>query len=191
MRTVIMPGLLLLTVTVFAAAQDEDREPPRYGVKRHAELYPQDSPKKTLNSMARAFEKDRFDYLVAQLIDPAFVDEQLRISYPDYEKAGREQVTREDLERKGFDKGYVRQRVKELASDANFQNLVRRVRVKLEDDPVSLQELKRMVREGEVQEAAETAVVRLKDVKDRALYLRKVGDRWYVENRMLEDKPAE
>lgn len=179
---------LLTCVTTLAAGQGDDAR--RFGLRFNKDLYPQDTPKAALGSVMRALDKDRYDYLVAQLLDPDFVEEQMRITYPVYEKVAREQVQREGLDRKGFDATFIRKRINDLATQANFEYLTRRIRTKLDDDPEAAKELRRMFRDGEFNESGETTVVRLKDVKDRALYLRRVGDRWFIQNKMIEDKPG-
>jgi hypothetical protein len=41
----------------------------------------------------------------------------------------------------------------------------------------------RFLKDGEWMTEKDTASVRLKDVKDRAVYFRRIGERWYLENR--------
>jgi hypothetical protein len=43
--------------------------------------------------------------------------------------------------------------------------------------------LRRFLADGAWSEDQGTAVARLKDVPDRRVYLRRSGDRWYLENR--------
>jgi hypothetical protein len=179
-------GLLLaLLFSPLAAAQDKEPER-RFGLSQYPQLYSQESPKKALASLLRAMEKNRYDYIVAHLLEPGYVDEQLKISYPIYEKQATEQVRKEELEKKGFDRNFIRNRVAQLAVQANFEYLVGRVKAKLDNDPESAKELKRMGRDGEFQEGGESSAVRLKDIKDRALYFRHIGDRWFIENKMQE-----
>jgi hypothetical protein len=176
--------VLLISLPALTMAQDEDTR--RFGLRYNKDLYSQETPKKTLSALFRAFERDRYDYLVAQLLDPAFVDEQLKLSYPIYEKAAREQVVKEGLERRGFDPIFIRQRVRDLANQANFEYLVRRIRAKLDNDPEALKEMKRLASEGTIDEGADGTTVKHKDVKDHTLFLRKIGERWFVENKIQE-----
>src|SRR5947208_2987043 len=69
----------LLTVALAAAgvaAQDAKPEKPavRYGVEPEVERYPQTTPKEALRSVLKAIDAVHFDYLLAQLTDPEFVD---------------------------------------------------------------------------------------------------------------------
>lgn len=69
---------LFVVLTYPVLAQDEPKPiPPRFDVTGLPQNYPQDTPKQTLESVVRAIEKQRFDYLAAHLIDPAFVDAQM------------------------------------------------------------------------------------------------------------------
>jgi hypothetical protein len=49
-----------------------------------------------------------------------------------------------------------------------------------------LKDLRRFLREGEFKTSGESATAVLKDVTDRALYFKKVKDRWFLENRKEE-----
>ena len=179
--------ILLLALAPLANAQLKEAER-RYGVLLNLELYPQDTAKNTLASLIRAMDKDRYDYLAAHLIDRAYIEDQLKISYPLFEKRASEQVQSEGLEKKGVDKEFIRKRIVELAVQANFEYLVGRLKTKLSTDPESLKELKRLNREGDIQEGGEAATAKLKDIKDRALYFRRIEARWFVENKMAEDQ---
>jgi hypothetical protein len=80
------------------------------------------------------------------------------------------------------DPDFVDKRVKEVYG-GRFDELVREVRTKLADNPNTTKELQRFLKEGEWETGETTASVKLKDVKDRQAFLRKVGNRWYLENR--------
>ena len=60
---------------------------------------------------------------------------------------------------------------------------------KLLNDPQSLKDLKKIMRDGTFADEPGGARASHPDVKDRALYLKKIGDRWFLENRQ-EDTPA-
>jgi len=181
---------LFLGLPLFAFGQLQELET-RFGVRQNPDVYPQDTPKNTLNSLLRVLDKQRYDYLVAFFMEPAFVAEQLRITYPKYEAAAREQVRNENLQQKGFGQIYIRDRITELATQANFEYLVRRVRSKLDSDPDTLKELRRIARNGDIQDDGETASVRYKEIKDRTIYLHKIGGFYYLENRYSDEKPGE
>lgn len=191
MRSMMAVSLCVWLTSVATAQPKKDivdpKEPPRrFGLRQFPELYPQDSPKNALYSVLRAMDKDRYDYLVAHLLEPGYVNEQLAIGYPLFEKQAREIVEKEQLARKGFDREFIVNRIRDLANQKNVDNLVQRIRTKIDNDPEVLRDFKRMLREGSFEDAGETSVGKLKDAKDRALYFKRVGDRWYVENKMQD-----
>jgi hypothetical protein len=53
----------------------------RYNVDYDSNSFPQDTPKHALNSVIRALNEKRVDYLLAQLTEPEFVDDQVRKVY--------------------------------------------------------------------------------------------------------------
>jgi hypothetical protein len=73
-----------------------------------------------------------------------------------------------------------------------YERLLRDIRNKLADDADSVRELRKFFREGEVVESGDTASIALKDVKDRAVYFKRIDGHWYMENRREESaaKPA-
>jgi hypothetical protein len=86
------------------------------------------------------------------------------------------------------DPAFVDKRVKEVYG-GDFEELVRETTGKLADNPAAVKELQRFLKEGEWEAAETSASVKLKDVKDRQVFFRKVGPRWYLENRQ-KPEPA-
>jgi hypothetical protein len=76
--------ILAVVMGSAAVAQDQPAPPPvkllitHYGVKLDTDTYPQKTPKDTLASVIRAIQAKRSDYLLAQLVDPAFVDQRVQ-----------------------------------------------------------------------------------------------------------------
>ena len=64
-----------------------------------------------------------------------------------------------------------------------FENLVRVTTESLTDDPESVRDLRRFLADGEWQESGEAASVKHKEVKGRQAFFRKMGSRWFLENR--------
>jgi hypothetical protein len=75
---------------------------------------------------------------------------------------------------------FVDQQVKDRGS---FEKFVDVVRNQWSNDPESIKELRRFLSEGTWEESADTAAAKLKDVPARQVYLKKVGNRWYLEDR--------
>src|SRR5947209_8610640 len=73
----LLPVLLLQFIcATIAVGQTSQEKPPakRYAVEPDLDTFPQTTPKDTLASAMRAVQRDRVDYLLAQLADPEFVD---------------------------------------------------------------------------------------------------------------------
>jgi hypothetical protein len=82
MRTGFALAACLLLSAALPAQQDEDAVPPkRYGVILNQQTYPQADAKQALASVVKAIEKQRIDYILAHLADPAFVDERVKEVY--------------------------------------------------------------------------------------------------------------
>jgi hypothetical protein len=87
------------------------------------------------------------------------------------------------------DPQWVDRRVAKLHG-GNFDALVEETTQKLNHDRTSLKELRRFLSEGMWEVAEATATAQLKDVPNHRVYLRKIGDRWYLESRQ-QPQPAE
>jgi len=179
-----LPTLCLLLLAGSAVGQIKEER--RYGVRYNTELYSQGTPSETLASLLRTVEKDRYDYMAAFLLDPMFVADQLKISKQAFDKAAGEQVDGETLDRKGFDATYIRNRKRDLAAQMNFENLVARLKSKLEQDPETLKELSKIYRDGEFKEGADATSARHPEIKGKVLFFRNINGRWYIENKMIE-----
>ncbi len=81
------------------------------------------------------------------------------------------------------DPEWVDGRVKRLYA-GRFEDQVEDTRARL--SPPTLKLLRRFLSEGAWSEAGDWASARLKDVPDRRVYLRRLGDRWYLEHRYAE-----
>ena len=66
-----------LVVLAGLRAEEPDKARVRHGVAADLKTYPQAIPKETLASVLKAVDAGRFDYVVAQLADPAWVDERI------------------------------------------------------------------------------------------------------------------
>jgi hypothetical protein len=70
---------LLTFAALFVAA--DDAKMVRYGIAPDAVAFPQMTPQEALGSVLKAADMKRFDYLTAQLADPAFVDDRVQRVY--------------------------------------------------------------------------------------------------------------
>lgn len=78
MRNSLAASLALLAM--LAAAQLSEAAS-RYGIAVDSRSYPQTTAKETLQSVLKAIEAKRYDYLMAQLADPTFVDDRVKRLY--------------------------------------------------------------------------------------------------------------
>jgi len=80
------------------------------------------------------------------------------------------------------DPEFVDERVKEVYG-GNFDELVKETTTKLKDNPAEAKLLERFLKEGEWDAKENTATASLKDVKDRQVFMKKIGKSWYLENK--------
>ncbi|HEY1379037.1 MAG TPA: hypothetical protein VGF55_19710 [Gemmataceae bacterium] len=79
----------------------------------------------------------------------------------------------------------VDKRVQELGGFDRYLKLVTR---RFTDDPEAVRELRRFASEGEINESGDAATVSHKETKGRQVFLRKVGGRWFLEDRQKATK---
>ena len=176
-----------------------DEPQPKFGIPPLLGLYPQTSPKVALESAIKAIEKERFDYIVAQLLDESFVESRIGIraaellSAADADLRGKRERQRQDPaavpadEKLSMEPTAFAASVATEARNRAYKQVVKDVKEKIGDDPEAVKELRRFAREGTVTEAGDTATITLRDIKERKVYLKKAGNRWYVENKQADD----
>src|SRR5262245_24493851 len=136
MRTVAV--LLILSIAGIARADDDKPGETRFGIPLDAKSYPQATAKEALASVLKAIAGKRIDYLLAQLVDPAFVDDRVKRLY-----------------------------------GGQFAEQVAETQAKL--TPPVVKQLQKFADSGEWTESSTNASIRLKDVDDRAVLLKKIG----------------
>ena len=152
--------LLVAVLCVSAAAQDQPSKlAKRFGHEFVAELYPQQTPQEAIKSVVKAIDSRRIDYLIAHLADPGYVDPRIA----DYKALYS-----------GGDEGRTL-----LA----FDRLVRETALHFQEDPGLLKELRRFAKEADWQEKDGEMVGTLKAGSPRRVFLRKLEDRWFLQNR--------
>jgi hypothetical protein len=80
------------------------------------------------------------------------------------------------------DPDFVDKRVKDNHG-GSFDEFVKEASTKIADNPSGVKELEQFLQSGEWEETGNSASVKLKDFKDRQVFFRKVGDRWFMENK--------
>lgn len=160
--------LSVIVLTIILAncpsrAQDDAKKKPaegRFGYKVDEELYPQKSPAEAMKAIVTAMDRKRIDYLLAQLADPAYVDYWV----DQYKK---------DVAL-GADEG------KSLIA---FNRLTRETTQYFQSDPLIVKELRVFAREAKWTDEGDTAIGVVDTISARKVYLKKIGERWFLENR--------
>jgi hypothetical protein len=192
--------VLVLGAGAVTFAQPPMEPEPRYGMRPRAKQYPQGTPKEALRSALAAVEKGDYAYLAAHLLDPKFVDAavgdrvklfdaaaELELAkLRDFQRANPGRVAPEN--RVPLDPVAFRAMAAARARDRAFKQLQRDIAQKLNDDPQSIKDMRRVARDGAVADAGDDATATHPDVKARTLFFKKLGDRWFLENRQAEEK---
>lgn len=202
MRLVV--SLVMVLGVVLLAHTQEPGSPEsaaRYGFPLRLKAYPQDTAKKALASAIAACEKPDVGYLLAHLLDPGFVELRLGDRAKQFEAAVElELVKLRDFQNANPDKFPLEERIPtdrarfadlivQRSRERAFKQLIRDVEQKLLEDPQSLKDMKKILRDGVfTDEPGGGAKAVHPEVKNRALYFKKIGDRWFLENRQ-EDVP--
>jgi hypothetical protein len=151
---------LAILLTGLSAAQDEKKKPPqRFGFDVDETTFPQQKPADAMKSIARALERKKVDYLLAHLSDPLYVDYWV------------------DQYKKDFTAG--KDEGKRLLA---FDRLVRETNEYFLNDPLIAKDLRVFAADAKWDESDDLAVGTTEKVPVRKVYLRKFGDRWFLEN---------
>jgi hypothetical protein len=151
-------------VTHAGAKNGKDKSNKRYLIALDTDTYPQDTPEKALDSVIKAMEDKKIDYLLAQLTDPQFVDRHVQ-RHAETLKLEKESEV--------------------LKNIAAFDAFVKEVTAHLTEDPTLIKDLKKIAK-GEWDRGDTVASVSAKDNKEKRAFFRKIGNRWYFENRQKE-----
>jgi hypothetical protein len=146
-------AVVLAIFMAVAGVWAKDKPAQRYDIDADLEVYPQDTPQKTLESVIKAIADKKIDYLLAQLADPKFVDARVKMH-------------------------------------GSFEEFVKEASDHLARDPSVVKQLKRFLKDGNWNVNEPGASAKLKDDKEKGVFLRKVGDRWFLENRTTDKEKS-
>jgi histone deacetylase complex regulatory component SIN3 len=193
--------MLMGLITVSAVAQPPVPPPIRYEVSPQLQTFAQSTPKETLASAIKLLEKERFDYLAAQIIDHKFIDSRVRDRAKPLEEAIDADLRRErEVQRQDPIRFPLGKRlpddpkeftaiVEKIATDRAFKLVVKDIRGTFTEHPDHLKDFRKFLREGIFTETGETASCTHKDIKDRAIYFRKAGEYWTIDDKQKADTP--
>ena len=146
----------------FSDAQDQAKKPPprRFGYDVDEITFPQQSPDATMKSIATALGRKQMGYMLAQLADPAHVDYWVEHYKKDF-TLGKEEGRR-------------------LLA---FDRVIRDATEYLQNDPLIVKELRMFAKEAKWDEADNIAIGTVETIPARKVYLKKIGERWFLENK--------
>ena len=206
MRIAFALALLVGLATLARTQEPAPNLDVRFGIPLKLKAYPQDTARKALASAIEACEKPDTAYLIAQLLDPGFVELRLAdrakqfeapvevelANLRDFQNANPDKF--QPAERIPNDRTKFKALIVERSRERAFKQLIRDVEDKLREDPQSLKDLKKILRDGMFADEPDGgARATHPDVKDRVLFFRKIGERWFLENRQEDTakKPPE
>lgn len=155
--------LLVLLLANFSLGQEDAPATPkdRFRIKPDLKTFPQGTPQETLESIAKAIQRNNIHYIAAHLADPKFVDVRL-----------------DDLKKN------IKAANDEDRSLAAFDKIVREFSEHFGTDPQIARDLRIFAKEGEFDTSKDdVAVGTAKSINARKVYLRKLDGRWFLENR--------
>jgi hypothetical protein len=79
------------------------------------------------------------------------------------------------------DPAFVDQRVKDVGG--KFEIMVQETTKKFDADPESLRQMRKFLTDGEWKEDGNVASASSKEVRGKSMYFKKIGNRWFLENR--------
>ena len=200
-----MRGLtILLVAAAFAAGASAQPKPvaddqTRFGITPNLDLYPQNTPKAALDSATKLLENKRYEYFVAHVLDPAFLEVKILdraqkltrevelqlLQKRDEQKLNPAIVNSRDklpIEPKAFAEA-----VREEAISRSFKFVVQDLRAHLIEYPENLKAFRKLLMAGEVVEAGTTATFTHKDIPGKSVYLKSNGPRWFLEDKQVDE----
>ena len=158
--------LLCLLFGFSSAAWMQDRPGKlnmRFGQEVNLVRYPQNTPQEAVQSAVKAIYDQRFDYLLAHVADPKYVDarvDKYREALPGKNEAAK---TRQA-----------------------FQQLVKETTAFFFEDAERIGELRLFGKEAEWKIDEDYAIGTLKKVPARQVFMRRMEGRWFMENRQKD-----
>jgi len=145
-----------------AVAQDAAKQKPprRFGFEVDETTYPQKSPAEAMKSIAILLDRGRVDYLLAHLSDPSYVDhwvERYKANFPQGKADARHLLA--------------------------FDRLVRETTKYFDNDPLIVKDLRMFAKEAKWSEEGNVATGSVDTIPARKVFLRKIGERWFLENK--------
>jgi len=205
-RSAPMRGLwILLIVSIIVsgvAAQPNAEEKPRFGIAPNTDLYPQTTPKAALESAIKLLENKRYDYFVAQILDPGVLEAKIRdraerleavverdlLRKRDEQKASPDSIPA--LEKLSIEPKEFAAAIAAEAQARSFKFVVKDLQAQLDEYPENLKLFRKFLAEGQLAETGTTASYAHKDIPGKTLYLKNNGKRWFLEDKQVDEPKA-
>ncbi len=200
-----MRGLTILLVAaalaggVSAQPKPVADDPTRFGITPNLDLYPQNTPKATLDTATKLLENKRYEYFVAHVLDPEYLEVKILdraqkltrevelqlLQKRDEQKLNPDKVNSRDklpIEPKAFAEA-----VREEAISRSFKFVVQDLRAHLIEYPENLKAFRKLLVAGEVADTGTTATFTHKDIPGKSVYLKSNGKRWFLEDKQVDE----
>jgi len=160
----------------------------RYNIEQNPINYSQKTPQDAMKSIAKAIDGGRFDYLLAQLSDPLYVDprvvEYRGLLFPREELQREDEAIARELDVKSRKIKMLEKEKKDKARTiVAFNRMVVETRKHLDEDPVLLKELRLFAKDADWEIDEDKATGTMKKLTPRKVFLRKRENRWFMEER--------
>ena len=191
-------AFVLMVAAAVASGQSPELPPDRYGVRAEFALYPQTTSRQAVASLAALIERKKFEYLTAQVLDPAVVDARVAqrssVLLAGVEKQLEDVRSQQRLKPAGVDPEFrvpddakrFAELVREKADALAFKEVVKDVQAQLGEYPENLAFFRKLAKDGDFADAAAESVATVKTDLERKVFLKKDGPRWVVEDRKAD-----
>jgi hypothetical protein len=160
----------------------------RYNIDYNPISYPHKTPQEGLKAVVKAIDSGSYEYMLAHLVDPKFVDtrvaEYFTMLFPkDLLRKEDETIAlaEDPLMRKRLEIGKDRRLIERQV--IAFARLAKETRSHFSEDPVLLRELRLMARDGEWDADETKGTCSLKAVTPRKAFFKAREGRWFMEER--------
>jgi hypothetical protein len=198
MRILAIVTAVLGATAALAQVPEAPNPAPRFNVLFNERFFKQAAPRETLASLVKAGELGQYDYIASYLMDEAAANAIILAHAKDAERqAEKDLMAIRQRERADpykpraenalpLDPAAFAKRVEEEATWRGYRQLVNEIGERFREDPAHLRDLQRYLRDGETTIAENAAKIEIRKEPGKALYFRKVGNRWFIEDRTRE-----
>ena len=157
-------SLTLLVVALLGAissgqGDEKKKSARRFGFDVDQETFPQKTPAEAMKSIGLALDRKKVDYVLAHMTDPSYVDYwvgRYKVDFPKASESGKELLA--------------------------FERLVAETNLYFQNDPLIVKDLRIFAKDAKWEEKDDVAIGTVETIAARKVFLRKVGERWFLKN---------